>query len=149
VRQYVQQRILFYEAQYEEHAAQIDDRTAQLQRELWAAVGSVAASQPTPIVALATAGMNDVLNTQADTVAAWANRIPTEAWLLMTAIAFCCCALIGYGARRARTPLFATISIVLSIAFFLIADIDAPRHGLVEVRPQNLTVLARSMQGPH
>jgi hypothetical protein len=39
-----------------------------------------AVNQPTPLVALAVAGMNDVLNTQGYTQAAWWNRIPPAAW---------------------------------------------------------------------
>jgi hypothetical protein len=34
---------------------------------------------------------------------------------------------------------------VVSIAFLLIADIDAPRHGLIHVSPQNLQSLAKSL----
>jgi hypothetical protein len=34
----------------------------------------------------------------------------------------------------------------VSIAFMLIADIDTPRHGLIEVRPQNLISLVESLR---
>jgi hypothetical protein len=37
---------------------------------------------------------------------------------------------------------------ILSISFFLIADIDSPRWGLVHVRPQNLESLAESLHPP-
>jgi hypothetical protein len=33
---------------------------------------------------------------------------------------------------------------VIAIAFLLIADIDAPRRGLIHVRPQNLEALVKS-----
>jgi hypothetical protein len=36
---------------------------------------------------------------------------------------------------------------VLSISFFLIADIDSPRRGIILVRPQNLISLAQSLHG--
>jgi hypothetical protein len=65
----------------------------------------------------------------------------------MAAIAVCCCVLTGYTVRRARTPLFLILSLVLSIAFILVADIDSPRHGLIRVVPQNLQSLAESLQG--
>jgi hypothetical protein len=42
----------------------------QLQNELWSALKAPAAAQPTPVVALAIAGMNDVLNSQGYTQAA-------------------------------------------------------------------------------
>ena len=40
-------------------------------------------AQPTPVIALAVSGMNDVLNSQGYTQAAWWNRIPIAAWGLM------------------------------------------------------------------
>ena len=69
---------------------QINAATAQLQAELWSAVLEPAAAQPTPISLWPFAGMNDVLNSQGYTQAAWWNRIPLAAWLLMAAIAICC-----------------------------------------------------------
>ncbi len=50
---------------------------------LWSTIQGVAKEQPTPTIALAVAGMNDVLNRQGYTQAAWWNRIPTGAWCLM------------------------------------------------------------------
>ena len=40
---------------------------------------------------------------------------------------------------------WAVLPLIVSFAFLLIADIDAPRHGLIEVRPQNLESLANSL----
>jgi hypothetical protein len=68
---------------------QIDATTAQLQTELWSAVRTPAGAQPTPVLALAVSGMNDVWNSQGYTQAAWWNRIPPGAWFLMATVAFC------------------------------------------------------------
>ena len=94
-------------------------------------------------------GMNDVLNSRGFTQAAWWNRIPNAAWGLMVTIAICCSLLIGYGARagKARTGLLLVLPLVVSISFFLIADIDSPRGGVVRVDPQNLMDLAQSLRG--
>jgi hypothetical protein len=37
------------------------------------------------------------------------------------------------------------LPLLFSIAFLLIADIDAPQCGLINVRPQNLESLAKSL----
>src|SRR5208283_1520157 len=71
LKQYLEQRILHYETSDEQQLRQIETSTASLQTELWSAVLVPAAAQPTPIVALAIAGMNDVLNSQGYTQAAW------------------------------------------------------------------------------
>jgi hypothetical protein len=92
--------------------------------------------------------MNEVLNSQGYTQAAWWNRIPSAAWALMVAIAICSNLLIGYGARRgeAKTSLLLVLPLIVSISFSLIADIDSPRGGVVRVRPQNLVTLSQSLQ---
>jgi hypothetical protein len=79
---------------------QINASTAQLQTDLWSAVQGRASAQPTPIVALIIAGMNDVLDSQAYTQAAWSIRIPIAAWILMATIAICRSVLVGYTTRR-------------------------------------------------
>jgi len=135
---YLDQRVLFYTASDDQQLRQIDTKTAQLQNDLWSVVQDRAAAQPTPIVALAVAGMNDVLNSQGYTQAAWWNRIPVEAWVLLIAIAIGCNLLIGYGAHRTDSFLFMVLPLAVSISFFLIADIESPRRGVIRVQPQNL-----------
>jgi len=146
LRSYLDQRVLTYITREAEQLRQIDARTAQLQNEMWTAVQTQAAAHPTPVVALAVSGMNDVLNSQGYTQAAYWNRIPVAAWGLVMLIAVCCNLLIGYGARRTSVLLFVVLPLAASISFFLIADIDSPRGGLIRVQPQNLMSLARSLQ---
>jgi hypothetical protein len=92
--------------------------------------------------------MNDVLNSQGYTQAAWWNRIPFAAWCLMLAIAICANVLVGFGARRitAEAILLPVLPLIVSIAFFLIADIDSPRRGVIRVNPQNLVSLSQSLR---
>jgi hypothetical protein len=142
---YVDQRVRFYEVRDNTDLIRINRDTAQLQKELWSEIRATATSQPTPVVALVVGGMNDVLNTQGYTQAAWWNRIPVAAWILMVAIAVCCNILIGYVAHRSATLVFIVLPLAVSIAFLLIADIDSPRGGVIHVRPQNLVSLSRSL----
>jgi NADH:ubiquinone oxidoreductase subunit 6 (subunit J) len=154
IKNYLDQRILFYItrdvyiARGKQQLRQIDARTARLQAELWSAVLVAAAAQPTPVVALAVAGMNDVLNSQGYTQAAWWNRIPVPAWALMAAIAISSNILLGYGAQnpKAARGLHLVLPLVVSVSFFLIADIDSPRWGVIRVNPQNLISLAESLR---
>jgi hypothetical protein len=150
LRQYLDERLSFYTVREERELRQVNVRTEQLQTELWAAVRRSASTQPTPVVALAIAGMNDVLNSQGYTQAAWWNRIPAGAWFLMAAISLITQFLIGYGARNAKVEgtLFRVLPFVVSVSFLLIADIDSPRSGIIHVRPQNLTSLADELRTP-
>ena len=118
-----------------------------MEGELWSAVRVPANANPTPVIALAVSGMNDVLNSQGYTQAANRNRIPTAAWVLLAAIAVCCNVLVGWGFHRGRGVgrLLMIVPVVSAVAFMLIADIDTPRHGIIRVQPQNLISLAQSM----
>jgi hypothetical protein len=148
LRKYLDQRILFYNTRDEVQLEQINAATAQLESQLWTTVRAPAGAQPTAVMALAVSGMNDVLNSQGYTQAAWWNRIPIAAWSLMMAIAIGCNLLIGFGARRKGELLLLVLPLAVAISFFLIADIESPRRGLIRVQPQNLVSLAQSLQAP-
>jgi len=92
--------------------------------------------------------MNDVINSQGYTQAAWWNRIPPAAWWLMISIAVCCNLLIGAGTREPARErvLMMVLPLIVSISFFLIADIDSPRGGMIRVQPMNLQALADSVK---
>jgi hypothetical protein len=148
LKAYLDQRILFYQTRDARQLEQLSASTGRVQSELWAAVDTSAATQPTATAALAASGMNEVLDLQGFTQAAWWNRIPLEAWGLMAVIAIGSNLLLGYTSRRgeSRNPRFFFLPLLLAIAFLLIADLDSPREGIVRVRPQNLVSLSASME---
>ncbi|WP_321920476.1 bestrophin-like domain [Paraburkholderia tropica] len=147
LRVYVQLRIEYYKTRDPRELEIINAKTAELQGQLWTGVREPAIAQPTPIAALTVSGMNDVINTQGYTQAAWVNRIPVSAWTLMIAIAFFSNLMQGYGARGAtgRRVLLFVLPITVSLSLSLIADIDSPRGGLIRVVPQNLISLQQSL----
>ena len=147
---YVSQRVLFYTTRGTRELDQINASTARLQSDLWAVIEARAAAQPTPVVALTASGMNDVLNSQGYTQAAWWNRIPIAAWGLMGAIAICSNLLLGYASRQrnGKTTRFFILPVLVSVSFFLIADLDSPRGGVIRVSPQNLRSLSLALRTP-
>ena len=145
LRRYLDLRVRFYTSRGGEALQRIYSDTAQLQNEMWSAVQAPAEVQPTPTIALIVSGMNDVLNAEGYSQAAWWNRIPFEAWVLLAAIAIGCNLMVGYGAYR-RSRLLVVLPLAVSISFFLISDIESPRGGVVRVQPQNLVSLARGLR---
>jgi len=147
LRKYLDLRILFYRTRSASELRRIDTDTTQLQEEMRSAVQVPAMAQPTPVMALVVSGMNDVLNSQGYTQAAWWNRIPTSAWGLMITIAILCNVLVGYGGRSAMAKgrVIYVLPLFVSISFLMIADIDSPRGGLIRVAPQNLVSLSQSL----
>jgi hypothetical protein len=147
LNEYLDQRILFYSKQDQETSRQIIQRTSVLENALWNELLPIARTQPTPTTALVVSGMNDVLNTRGFTQAAWSNRIPSAAWWLMAAIAIGANILVGFGARNFKNNLglFMMFPIMVAISFFLIADIDSPRGGIIRIEPSNLIDLKQSI----
>ena len=148
LRRYLDQRILFYSTADQAKLEQIRAETDKLSAGLWATARSDASAQPTPVGALVVSGMNDVLNSADYTTAAWLNRIPVPAWWLLVAIGIGSNLTIGLGAKRFNASLVLILQLTIAVSLFLIADIDSPRGGVVEVAPQNLNRLAASLNAP-
>lgn len=148
LNQYLDLRILFYSKQPHEVVINIRQKTDELQDALWNEVLPQARAHNTPMMMLVVSGMNDVLNAQGYVQAAWWNRIPNTAWTLMGAIAICASLLIGFGARnfKKNVGLFIIFPFVIAISFFLIADIDSPRGGVIRIQPKNLITLKESLK---
>ena len=68
----------------------------------------------------------------------------------MAVIAVFCNFLFGYGARHTerRYRLFVVLPLIVAISFFLIADLDSPRGGIIHVFPHNLMSLSHSISAP-
>lgn len=151
LRQYLAQRISFYEAKDQSEIGRIDADTAKLQAKLWSTVFPAANATPTEVMALAVSGINDVLNSQGYTQAAWWDRIPVAAWWMMGLIAICGNVLVGYSELgRSHEDgrgvlLLLVLPAIVSISFLLIADIDSPRGGIIRVLPENLIALSQSV----
>ena len=146
LRAYLDRRIAFYSSGEPSEIARLARDEAKLQSDIWAIVRDAAAVQPTPIVALAVAGANDVLNAQGYVAAAWANRIPAPAWELMALIAAACSGLLGFGGQRFNAFLLLVVPATISVSFLLIAEIDSPRGGLIQIAPTNLVAVAQSLK---
>ena len=147
LQQYLDQRIVWYSTTDEAQRRELDAATAKTQDELWEVVRHDATAQQTPVMALVAAGMNDVINSQGYTQAAWWNRIPPAGWLLLLVLAFFSNVLVGMGVQaKGHRALIYVLPVIVALAFVLIADIDSPRRGLIAVSPRNLLTLAESLR---
>ncbi len=99
---YIDERVAIYQTRDKRQLERIDAETNQGQTDLWEAVQEPATAQPNAVISLDIEGMNDVLNSQGYTQAAWWNCIPTAASLLMFSIALRCNFMVGYGDRSSK-----------------------------------------------
>jgi len=146
LKKYLDQRVAFFVATSRPQPSQTAAETAQLQNALWSTVAAVAADQPTPVVTLVVSGMNDVLNAQGYTQAAWWNRIPASAWGMIGLTAIFSNLLLGYREQKTAFLVLLILPLIVSIAFFLIADLDSPHGGIIRVTPHNLLAVSQLMQ---
>lgn len=144
--EYLNQRVLFYSVSDEQQLDAVRAETNKLEGQMLSTVQGVAATQQTVTIALVVYGLDEVINRARSAQAEFWNRIPEGAWLLMFGLSIICCVLTGHGARRKGPLPFVILPFLLAIAFFLIADIDSPRHGVIRVVPENLISLAQSWQ---
>jgi hypothetical protein len=145
---YLDQRILAYNAATEEQFRRYDVRTAQLQSELWSTISQASTGQPSPTRVFILEGMDAVLTAQGYARAAWQNRIPVAAWILLVAISLFCNLLVGCGVRGGGVLRLYILPVALSISLFLIVDIDSPYRGFIHVPPENLEILADYLHSP-
>ncbi len=147
LNQYLDQRILFYSKQSSEMSREIYQKTNAIEQTLWSEILPIARTNQSPTIALAVSGMNDVFNARGYVEATWLNRIPNTAWALMTAIAICANLLVGFGARnfKKNIVLFMIFPFVIAVSFFLIADIDSPRSGVIRIEARNLITLKNAL----
>jgi len=61
-------------------------------------------------------------------------------------VAVGCNFLFGYSQLRLNRVRLLVLPVIISLPFFLIADIDSPRFGFIHVVPQNLLVLQASLK---
>jgi len=147
LRDYLEQRMQFYVSRDAQQVRQINTRTTRLGTELWSDVADAAAVQVTPMVALAVSGMNEVLDSRGNAVAARQNRLPSASWSLLAVVAVICALLLGFGVRGAQGErmLALVVPLTVALAFLLIADIDSPTSGVIRVIPENLAALSSSL----
>ena len=147
LKKYLDLRIAFYAANNPQRIAKITADTENMQNKLWQAILPAANAPPTPIAALAVAGINDVFGAQGNAQAAWLNRLPAGVWAIMGLIALATNVLIGVSERRKGMLLLLILPVIISTSFLLIADIDNPRGGLIPILPHNLIAVTRALGG--
>jgi hypothetical protein len=146
LREYVDARLAVFGSQ-----SNPDERTAavarskQIQTELWNGATVAAQQSPTPITASYVTALNDMIDLDSTRVAVRLNRIPGDIWALLGMLSILTSLIIGYGQRR--RALLATIVPVLTVAIAvsLIADLDSPTSGLIQVSQQSMRALSSDL----
>lgn len=127
-------------------------RSEEIQQQLWAHAVTVAASNPDPIVAIFVQSLNEVIDLHAKRIeAALRSRIPGAIWLTLYAVSMLSFAGMGYHSGltgTTRSLAILGVAIAFCSVIWLIADLDRPLEGTLEVNQQTMIDLQKSMAGP-
>ncbi|WP_233839984.1 hypothetical protein [Dyella sp. 2HG41-7] len=114
----------------------------KIQDALWAQATAAAQQAPTPITGLYVSALNDMIDMDSKRVAARRNRVPPDIWILMGVLSVLTSIIIGYGQRhRAALATFIPV-LTVAISMSLIADLDSPVNGLIQVSQQSMQILS-------
>jgi hypothetical protein len=108
-------------------------RSEHLQEQLWAQAEAMGETHPTSIVV----GLR--------------NRIPGAIWVALCAVAVLSLAAMGYHAglsRTSRSLAELAVAFTFAVVIGLIADLDRPQEGVLQVSQQALLDLRQSIQVP-
>jgi hypothetical protein len=127
-------------------------KTAALQDRLWAQAVAISQADPKSIPGgLFVQSLNEVIDLDATRVTAGRNRIPDVIWLTLFGITFLTMAAVGYqfGLTGERSWI---VTILLALAFTmvlaLIADLDRPNEGVLQVSQQAMIDLVNRIGPP-
>jgi len=122
---------------------------ADIEAELWKHATSVAQQAPNNISGLFVTTLNQMIDTDAERLAAIRATIPSGVWLLLLAVAASGCFVAGYhsGTQGVRTKLGSVFQpLIYTVVILLIYDLAHPRAGLIRVSQQPLLDLLQTMQ---
>jgi hypothetical protein len=121
-------------------------RTKQLQNQLWQQSVGVAQQNPTPVTAIFVQSLNDSIDLTEKRIATLENRVPNVVWLLLVLMSILSCLTIGVSERRRFWFVMVISPLTIAIVMALIADLDAPRTGLIKVSQQSLRRVQQDLQ---
>jgi hypothetical protein len=144
LKKYLDQRVSFYTTRNPQRLAKVNEDTADLENQLW--VRGPGSSDS----AHARGGSRHIRNERRIELprlhpGGLVEPHSPGGLVADGSLAICCNFMIGYGAHRTDRRIFLILPLAVSVAFFLISDIDSPRGGAIRVVPQNLLSLAQSL----
>jgi hypothetical protein len=126
-------------------------RAAELQDRLWAIAVEAEKTSDTVSTGLFVQTLNDMIDLDATRVTAARNRIPDTIWLMLFVVTIFSMAAMGYefGLTGIRSwPATILLVIVFTTVITLIADLDRPQQGLIQVSQQPLIDLLEKIGTP-
>jgi hypothetical protein len=140
LKDYVQVRRAYVQAPRNlETLQQINQKTSQLQSEIWSDMTAILRERTDPAVVSLMSALNEVFDTGTSERFAHDNRIPQSLFWLLMVLAHLAMGALGYqlGLKRQRTHIMASVlTAVWTSVIVVILDLSAPRLGAIRTSVQ-------------
>ncbi|MCO7636836.1 hypothetical protein [Kerstersia gyiorum] len=143
LRHYLELRIQFFETNDNALRADLRLQAIQLQTRMWTLISKIALANPNTIIKTALEASNNLYTAQQKTMSSWRRQVPNAAWAILLLFGLCSNFMIGYNIRgkQGSNLLILTFPVITALALFLIAEIDVPGRGMIQVAPDNLQAI--------
>jgi hypothetical protein len=121
----------------------------EIENTLWQHAEAAAKEAPTPITASFITALNEMIDTDAERLAAGRNQIPSGVWVLLVFVAAAGCFTSGYGSgAQGERSGFTTVLLpgLLTIVIVSIFDLTHSQQGFIGISQQPMIELQQSMQ---
>lgn len=124
-------------------------KSEELHNRLWSQAVAASEKERSPMTSLFVQSLNQVIDLHASRImAGLQSRVPAVIWIVLYLLGFLAMVLLGYQAGLANSKRsLAVVALIsgFSLVLVLIADLDRPGQGMLQVSQQAMIDLRRSM----
>lgn len=123
-------------------------KSEELHNRLWSQAVAASEKERSPMTSLFVQSLNQVIDLHASRMmAGLQSRVPAVIWIVLYLLGFLAMVLLGYQAGLNSKRSLAVVALIFgfSLVLVLIADLDRPGQGMLQVSQQAMIDLRRSM----
>jgi hypothetical protein len=144
IREYVPVRVEFLASGGSMNRLQVSlDQTNVLQGRMWAVASDYARSHTDSITSLFLTAMGDSFSHSEERTAAFENRIPLAAWIILMLVATAAIVLVSVDIGSRFSLLRFVLPVVVAAVLALMLDLDSPRYGWIAVQQNSMLRVAQ------
>lgn len=145
--EYLDARIEFFKSQNQLENKKWRIISVEKQNKLWEIATLEAQKTPNPVITSVLTAYSDLYTSQEKTTVSWRDQIPNIVWYLLIFFAIVSNFLIGYNARKEQgmNLLILILPFLITLALFIIYEIDIPGKGVIHVTPDDLVSLKETI----
>lgn len=118
------------------------ERTRELQDELWQQIVGVTRENQSAVISAYARSLSDMINMAELRTAVFEHRVPKEVWIVILLVAVFQTFVAGYNLKQRFWLSLVITPLVIAVVMTLIADLDSPRKGFIQIEQNSMERLA-------